>query len=211
MARTDPFDAFPDEYDTWFDVNHHAYESEVRAVRSLLPTSGEVIEVGVGTGRFAASLGISIGVEPSAHMRWRATARGIRTINACAEALPFDAATLDAILMVTVLCFLDDTGRAFREAYRVLRPSGCLVVGFVDRESPMGRFSEQHREASPFMRAATFSSVSKIKRHLHAAGFRQLRTVQTLFHDLDEITEVEPVIEGSGKGSFVVVRGDKPS
>jgi SAM-dependent methyltransferase len=41
--------------------------------------------------------------------------------------------------MVTVVCFLDDVVRAFREVFRVLKPAGSLIVAFIDRESPLGR------------------------------------------------------------------------
>jgi len=40
-------------------------------------------------------------------------------------------------------------------------------------------------------------------------SFRDFRFVQTVFHRLDEIKEIEPVKEGYGEGSFVVVRARK--
>jgi len=39
------------------------------------------------------------------------------------------------------------------------------------------------------------------------AGFLTLTFSQTIYHRLDEINEVEPVREGYGEGSFLVVRG----
>ena len=41
------------------------------------------------------------------------------------------------------------------------------------------------------------------------AGFLALTFSQTIYHRLDEIKAVEPVKEGYGEGSFVVVRGMK--
>ncbi len=209
MAKTEPFDRHPEEYDAWFDLNPLAYESELRAIRSLLPVSGKIVEVGVGTGRFAAPLGIMLGVEPSAEMRRRAAARAVEALPGTAESLPFDDATLDAVVMVTVLCFLDDVETAFSEAHRVLKPSGCLIIGFVDRLSRIGRFYEQHRHANPFYRMATFYSAQELELHLKKAGFRRRQAVQTLFHDLEAITAVEPTTEGWGQGSFVVIRAEK--
>jgi hypothetical protein len=46
-------------------------------VRSLLPAGGYGVEIGVGTGRFAVSLGIAVGVEPSPAMAELARRRGI--------------------------------------------------------------------------------------------------------------------------------------
>jgi hypothetical protein len=63
--ETTPFDAYTADYDAWFDEHNDVYQAELAAVRSLLPTCGKGIEIGIGTGRFAASLGIAVGVEPS--------------------------------------------------------------------------------------------------------------------------------------------------
>jgi hypothetical protein len=40
-------------------------------------------------------------------------------------------------------------------------------------------------------------------------GFSDLQFRQTLFQPLEDLQEVEPVKEGHGEGSFVVVRGRK--
>lgn len=41
--------------------------------------------------------------------------------------------------MVTVLCFLKDPFRALKEAKRVLKPQGKLIIGMIDPDSPLGR------------------------------------------------------------------------
>jgi tRNA G46 methylase TrmB len=56
------FEQHVDRYDEWFERNRAVYESELRPVASLLPGAGTRIEIGVGTGRFAARLGIAVGV-----------------------------------------------------------------------------------------------------------------------------------------------------
>src|SRR5512138_1468145 len=53
-----------ERYEAWFTENPFAYVSELHAVRALLP-QGSGLEIGVGTGRFAAPLGIRKGIEPS--------------------------------------------------------------------------------------------------------------------------------------------------
>ncbi len=42
--------------------------AELAAVESLWPATGQGLEIGVGTGRFAVPLGIKIGVEPARAM-----------------------------------------------------------------------------------------------------------------------------------------------
>jgi len=46
-------------------------------VRVLLPWQGLGLEIGVGTGRFAAPLGIKVGVDPSMAMLAYAAERGV--------------------------------------------------------------------------------------------------------------------------------------
>jgi ubiquinone/menaquinone biosynthesis C-methylase UbiE len=117
------------EYDRWFETHTYAYESEVLAIRSLLPRGGNGLEVGVGTGRFASQVGIKVGVEPAHAMASIARQRGIRVYERGAELLPFDNESFDFVAMVTTLCFLDDPLQALREAKRVLKPGGCIVIG----------------------------------------------------------------------------------
>lgn len=64
MAKTGPFDRHSREYEHWFSEHSFVYRSELEAVGSLLSAGGEGLEIGVGSGRFAAPLGIRIGTGP---------------------------------------------------------------------------------------------------------------------------------------------------
>jgi len=85
-----------------------------------------------------------------------------------------------------------------------------LVIGFIDRESPIGRMYEEHKQESVFYRSATFYSVPELEKLLIDAGFEDISYTQTIFSSLDEISEVEPARPGWGEGSFVVIRTRKP-
>lgn len=209
MAKIEPFEIFPDRYEEWFEANKFVYESELKAVRALLPENGTGVEIGVGSGRFAAPLGIKLGLEPSAEMRKIARSRGIEAIDGVAESLPFPDAQFDFVLMVTTICFLDDIDAAFKEAFRVLKPGGYFILGFIDKESPIGRLYQKYKDQNPFYKIADFYSVNEVTQHLKQAGFDCFHFTQTIFHNLPEIKEVEPVKEWYGEGSFVVIRAKR--
>ncbi len=204
-----PYETHAGEYDDWFRDNRFAYESELEAVRELLPGAGTGVEIGVGTGRFAGALGIPFGVEPSRSMGRIARKRGIAVIGGIAEALPFREGRFDFALMVTVLCFLDDAEGSLREAHRVLAPAGSLVLAFIDRESPIGRIYEERKSESLFYRDATFYSAPEVETLLGKAGFRAIAFRQTIFQAPEGMVRRDPVREGHGYGCFVAVRADK--
>lgn len=120
---------------------------ETRVILELLgdPRGRRVLDVGTGDGTYAIEAarrgGIVTGVDVQPEMldaaRARALAEGveIRLRESQVEALPFDDASFEVILAVTLLCFVSDAGRAVREMSRVLAPGGRLILG------ELGRFS----------------------------------------------------------------------
>ncbi len=209
MPGTGPFERYPDAYDAWFDTHKWAFLSEVEALRGFMPVSGDLLEVGVGTGRFAQALGIRLGVDPSPAMRVRAGRRGIEAVDGTAEALPFDSGRFDAVLMVTVVCFVHDLDGALAESRRVLKPGGRLVLGFVDGESPLGRLYRARRNESRFYRDAVFRTVPEVSDALERTGFWLPRVAQTLFEPPDSMRALDRPIPGYGKGSFVALSAGK--
>ena len=206
MPRTEAFERYSEAYDEWFQKHADLYESEIAAIRPFIPRDREGMEVGVGSGKFAAPFGIRIGVEPSEKMAARARVLGIDVYPGVAETLPFSDERFEFVLMVTTVCFVDDVPASFREAFRVLKSGGCIIVGLVDRESDLGGRYEANRDSSRLYNDAVFYSVKEILRYLEGASFGSQEMKQTLVPGKAPGT----VLDGSGKGAFVAIKGVKP-
>jgi ubiquinone/menaquinone biosynthesis C-methylase UbiE len=209
MPKILPFQKYTARYEKWFEDNHWVYQAELKAVKCLLPEGQYGVEIGIGTGRFAEPLGIKIGVEPSSHMRDLARKRGIRVLDGVAEKLPFKNSIFEFVLMVTTICFVDDINKAFEEAFRVLAKGGYIIIGLVDRNSPVGQIYFRHQNNNVFYKEATFYSVEEVLEIMRKTGFDDFSFRQTIFGNLWEISEYEDIKPGYGEGSFVVISGKK--
>jgi SAM-dependent methyltransferase len=111
----------------------------LRALRErlLAGASGDVLEIGGGTGANLPCYGPAVGsltiTEPQPPMlrrlerNVRARRPDTRVLRAPAEDLPFDDHTFDLAVSTLVLCGVDDQPRSLRELRRVLRPGGRLL------------------------------------------------------------------------------------
>ena len=207
--KSTAFDRFAQEYDEWFDVHLYAYHSELEAIRRFIPSKGAGVEVGVGTGRFAAPFGIATGVEPSKSMATIARSRGIEVKQAKAEALPFADGTFDFVLLVNVICFLDAPLRSLKESYRILKPNGHIILAFIDKNTRLGRAYESQKASNKFYKKATFFSGRQVIELLQKAGFIDIQSCQTIFTSPTEMAAADPIRDSHGQGGFVVLRGLK--
>jgi ubiquinone/menaquinone biosynthesis C-methylase UbiE len=204
------FEQHAEQYDRWFDEHERLYRAEVTALQRFVPDSGLGIEIGVGTGRFAVLLGVQLGLDPSRTMLQVARRRGLRVCQAVGEQMPFRDRQFDFVLLVTVICFVDDVATLFRELRRVLKSDGQLIIGFINRNSELGRSYESRKEAGMFYRDARFYSVEEVADWVKEAGFGSLRFCQTLFSDPSGASTKDlEVHEGCSDGAFVVLSAVK--
>jgi ubiquinone/menaquinone biosynthesis C-methylase UbiE len=207
MPKIEPFEKYTDQYEDWFVQNKYAFKVEIKAVRKHIPKQGRGIEIGVGSGLFARPLGIHIGLEPSVKMRSIAVKRGVNVVDGTAENLPFMDDFYDFALMVTTICFVDDVEKSIHEAKRIIKPGGKLIIGLIDKNSPIGKMYKEHQKESVFYKDASFYSTDEIVGYMKKTGFQDFYFTQTIFTSLDKINENEQVKEGFGEGSFVVISG----
>jgi ubiquinone/menaquinone biosynthesis C-methylase UbiE len=120
-------------------VMHRMEEAGLGQWRAeLLGTlSGDVLEIGAGTGTSLASYPAAVTsltlVEPDRHMRSQlekaVAAHGgdVQLVSARAENLPLPDASFDAVVSSLVLCSVGDQAAVLGEIKRVLRPGGRFV------------------------------------------------------------------------------------
>lgn len=166
------FEDHADDYDRWFDDHHDEYLAELARIRRALPHPGSLsLEVGAGSGRFGAPLGFGLGIDPSLALCRIARQRGIEIVRGTAEALPFREGSCSSVLMVTVICFLDNPMLALREIQRILVPEGTLIIGFLEREGQIARKYLREEGKHRFLSLARFSSTDEIIESLCTTGF----------------------------------------
>jgi len=162
------------DYDRWFDENTAVYTAEVRILKSVVPGAGRGLEVGVGSGRFTAPLGIRYGIDPSRTLLEMAKCHDTEVVLGEGENLPYRAGSFDFVLMMTVICFAGDVGSLLREAGRVLVPGGALVVGFIERGGGIEQKYRSEKTKGRFLQHARFFSVDEVLCLLRDAGFAQV-------------------------------------
>ncbi|RTZ60679.1 MAG: SAM-dependent methyltransferase [Gammaproteobacteria bacterium] len=203
MAKITPFEKFTEDYENWFEKNSYLYQSELKVLKLLLEGINfeKSLEVGVGSGRFAQPLGVKFGVDPSPRMVKIAVKRGIKAVLGEAENLPFKSEIFDLVLMVTTICFVDNLAQSIWETNRVLKKGGHFLVGFVDKNSLLGKLYEKKKSKSRFYREAKFfSSEEVIEITEKNSQMVFLKAKQTIFGTENKLY---PVLDGFGEGSFV--------
>jgi SAM-dependent methyltransferase len=168
----DVFERFSAEYDAWFDEHPDEYRAELaRIQRALHPIDSTTMEIGAGSGRFAVPLGIVLGIEPSRALGRMAHRRGIEIIRGRAEALPIRDGFCSSVLLVTVICFLNDPIPALGEIHRVLVPGGTLVIAFIEREGHVAKKYLHGEGKGRFLSRARFYSPEEVLKFLKEEEF----------------------------------------
>jgi ubiquinone/menaquinone biosynthesis C-methylase UbiE len=133
-----------------------AVETAIRAALADKPFRS-LLDLGTGTGRMLEMFGPDIerglGLDLSLDMLLMARDRLERAgLKNCSVRqgdlydLPLAESSFDAVILHQVLHFLDDGGRAIKEAARVLRPGGrLLVIDFAPHEFEFLREQHAHR------------------------------------------------------------------
>ena len=153
--------------------------SQLQALPAFLDERWTVGDLGCGTGQVAAALApfvaSVIAVDRSADMLQAAKRRlremaNVEVRRGDLEALPIADQELDAATLLLVLHHLPDPAAALREAARVLKPGGRLVISDM---LPHDREDYRHQMGHVWLGL----SEEQLRRLLGAAGFYDIRLV----------------------------------
>jgi ubiquinone/menaquinone biosynthesis C-methylase UbiE len=105
--------------------------------RVIGAAEGRVLEIGIGSGLnlpfYGSAVRSVIGIDPSPELLRMAARRAgdaavpVRLLQASAEALPLDDASVDTVVTTWTLCTIPSAQRALGEFRRVLKPGGALL------------------------------------------------------------------------------------
>jgi len=198
----DHFEKTWKDYDAWYDTHPALYRTELAALKMAAP-SGAGLEIGVGTGRFAAPLGVRFGLDPAVNMLKLAANRGILVVQGRGESLPFQDGSFDFVQLVFVIEFVDDLILFLGEAVRTIKPSGALILGLIDKDSPWGRYYASDPSHRRYFHPPSPGALLDI---LDQTGLEFKCACQTLFQPPPDVTREEGPKPGFGEGGFVVLK-----
>ncbi len=158
------------KYDDWYLKHRKEYSDQLDFLRDIIP-HGKGIEIGVGTGRFAAELGIEYGVDRVEAMVRIASERGIKAYLCDAESMPFEDNYFDYAFSIVTLCFLENPEEVLLEERRIAKE---VITVILDRNTEY--IQNIMSDLTGFYRYATFYTEEELVDIYRKLGFDDIKT-----------------------------------
>jgi demethylmenaquinone methyltransferase/2-methoxy-6-polyprenyl-1,4-benzoquinol methylase len=143
-----------------YDETRSASPSVLEPLRHALEGAPgrRLLDIGGGTGNYSLPLKQAgwqpVVLDRSPPMLARAAAKGLETVEANAERLPFGNEAFDAAMMISMLHHVEDRPAALAEARRVLRAEGRLaLMGFTGEDAASLWILDYFPSSRPWMEA----------------------------------------------------------
>ena len=170
-----------------YDTTRAASPGVVRRLAGALGAAAgrRLLDVGGGTGNYALALA-KLGFAPlvldrSPEMLAQAAAKGLETVQANAERLPFADASFDAVMLVSMLHHAGDQLAVLDESRRVLAPHGVMALLAFTREDSDELWLLDYFPSARSWMAATHRPLRELLDHLPGASWERF--------ELDDLTD----------------------
>jgi hypothetical protein len=180
-----------------------ALASLKHALPGLLWT-GKGVEIKCGSSFFCEQLGMTQLTLPTPI----AASPGYRGVTGIPERFEANSSLEALQLDFVFICYGDmrmsELRRIFREAHRILKTNGVLVLVLFDPNSHAAEsfLSRESRINDPY-------TVEQIIFELSNCGFKQFEFMQTLFSPTEKSSAIQEPKAGYGEGVFVIVQARK--
>jgi len=203
------FNVLAERYDKWYNRNWVTALNELRLVKAMIPSKKRTcIEVGGGTGFFASRLGC-INIDPAERVLAISKRKDVDSVQGVGELLPIRHNSVDVVLVIVTLCFVDEPAILLAESRRVLRDNGVLIACIVPRDSPWGIYYVARRDKSPFYRYARFYTLLETKKMLNDTGFVIMDEKAVLSYKPWERPRHESPTKPTQRHGFVCIKAAK--
>jgi ubiquinone/menaquinone biosynthesis C-methylase UbiE len=158
----------------------------------LFTPETRVLDVGCGTGNYAAALSVATGcraagVDPSLRMLdWARDAAPWESLTqGSGESLPFPRDSFDVVMSTDVIHHISDRDAYFSEAARVLRPAGHIITVTDSHDDILRRRPlSSHFPQTVSIERQRYPAVAQLLKEMARAGFIEPRLVN-VSHDFD--------------------------
>lgn len=190
------------EYDAYYntEIGKKVNEIEEKLIANLIQDipKTEMLELGCGTGHWTnifTQKGFSVSaMDISDEMLKYAKQKNINAkfLKANSEDIPFPDNSFSNVSFITMIEFVNDQNKVFKEIYRVLKPGGYLILGCLNKHSEVGK----NKENDDTFRNAKFLSKQELELKLNNFGIPKLKFgvyFSPTFEILDNKTEANQI------------------
>lgn len=220
------FDKEALSYDSWYKTKIGSFVDQLQttlAFNMLKPKKDMmVLDIGCGTGNFSiklAEMGCKvIGIDVSDEMlniaREKASNKklDIEFYNMDVFKLKFDDDTFDAAISMAAFEFIKQPEKALEEIFRVVRKSGKIVIGTINKESKWGQlYLTDEFQQNTVYQYATFKTLEELKTYrpnqLKETGSCLFIPPSAMEEEFS--IEVEEKLSTNERGGFICARWEK--